>query len=452
MQWSLPSCLGVMSEKLIPDEPLEEPPVPQRPSSLAAVVTPEMDRLNGSIFFISYILIYLAAPVFYVDVVQAALCDKLGANHTVASLPAAAYYLGSIAPIVLAQFIPYRLEREAVVGIYVVTAALMGAVCVALILPLSNTIKTLAVVSQGLVLGVTNGLAQVYCYACLGRGCTTKGRARAYKLAFGIGPVAAVLGSLGSQFVLNHGIHFLAYPYDFAALYFAGTLSAAGVAGLSSRYKLVPVQEEQRPPVFRYILDSLRSYLRRGPLVWLLIGYLLWYSTLSATPNLGLYTREAMGREPQTLSGYILALRFGCKSLAGYFLGWMTARWGDRLPVITTTALVGSATLWAWVAPGYWYLLAFGLMGAGELGGAYFPNYALSFSAPGEIARNQSILMLATPLASLSPLLHGALTERFGFRASFLFGTVTAALGLWLAVRLPAKSAARTAAGEGTGP
>src|SRR5579864_493321 len=132
-----------MSEKLIPDQPPKDPRAPQGPSSPAAVVTPEMDRLNGSIFFISYVLIYLAAPVFYVDVVQAGLCDKLGASHTVASLPAAAFYFGCIAPIVLGQFIPYRLEREAVVAIFAVTGTVMGAVCAALILPLSNTIKTL---------------------------------------------------------------------------------------------------------------------------------------------------------------------------------------------------------------------------------------------------------------------------------------------------------------------
>jgi hypothetical protein len=55
------------------------------------VITPEMDRINGLIFFVSYVLVYLAAPVIYVDVVQAALCDKLGASTAVANLPASAF-------------------------------------------------------------------------------------------------------------------------------------------------------------------------------------------------------------------------------------------------------------------------------------------------------------------------------------------------------------------------
>ena len=41
-----------------------------------------------------------------------------------------------------------------------------------------------------------------------------------------------------------------------------------------------------------------------------------------------------------------------------------------RAPLVATACLVGAGSLWAWVAPGYAYLGAFGLMGAGELGGS----------------------------------------------------------------------------------
>jgi len=34
--------------------------------------------------------------------------------------------------------------------------------------------------------------------------------------------------------------------------------------------------------------------------------------------------------------------------------------------------------------------------------------------------------------------LHGALTDLFGFKASFAFGIATALLALWLVVHLPA--------------
>ena len=36
-----------------------------------------------------------------------------------------------------------------------------------------------------------------------------------------------------------------------------------------------------------------------------------------------------------------------------------------------TSMLLAASVLWGWQVPGYLYLIAFGLMGAGELGGAY---------------------------------------------------------------------------------
>ena len=71
-----------------------------------------MDRHNGRLYILSNILVYLAAPVIYVGVVQAALCDKLGANATVANLPATAFFLGIIYPnIVLPQRLGPRRGR-----------------------------------------------------------------------------------------------------------------------------------------------------------------------------------------------------------------------------------------------------------------------------------------------------------------------------------------------------
>jgi hypothetical protein len=60
----------------------------------SGAITPVMDRLNKWIFFVSYVLTYLAAPVIYVDVIQSALCDKLGASTTLANLPAPLICLG----------------------------------------------------------------------------------------------------------------------------------------------------------------------------------------------------------------------------------------------------------------------------------------------------------------------------------------------------------------------
>src|SRR5207247_7158137 len=87
--------------------------------------TPGMDLANGRIFLLSYLLIYLAAPVTYIGVVQAALCDKLGTGATVANLPFAFYQLGQFAPILFAWLIPHSLERSTVVWANSLTAAVL---------------------------------------------------------------------------------------------------------------------------------------------------------------------------------------------------------------------------------------------------------------------------------------------------------------------------------------
>ena len=55
-----------------------------------------LDRRNGNLFSYSYLLIFLAAPVLYVGVVQAALCDRLGASATVANLLALSLLFGKL--------------------------------------------------------------------------------------------------------------------------------------------------------------------------------------------------------------------------------------------------------------------------------------------------------------------------------------------------------------------
>src|SRR5262249_32846803 len=98
----------------------------------AQLLTPEAERKNSSIFLVSWLLTYFAAPVLYVGVVQAALCDKLGASATTANLPASAFLFGSFVPIVLAWRIPLRLEQSVIIWSSTVTSVSLGLVCVAL--------------------------------------------------------------------------------------------------------------------------------------------------------------------------------------------------------------------------------------------------------------------------------------------------------------------------------
>jgi hypothetical protein len=87
--------------------------------------------------------------------------------------------------------------------------------------------------------------------------------------------------------------------------------------------------------------------------------------------------------------------------------------------------------------PGYLYLGSFGLIGAGELGGAFFSSALLSWSLPIDAVRDMSILNLAVPAAGPAASVHGILTDRWGFSASFAFGFATAVLALTLIWRLP---------------
>jgi MFS family permease len=204
------------------------------------------------------------------------------------------------------------------------------------------------------------------------------------------------------------------------------------------------VEDEPAQPLVRYLVASTRAYAAIRALILLWAAYLLWNCTLGAVANLSLYTREAVGRDPKELSGLIMAIRFGCKSAGGFILGLLAVRYGLRSSVLATIGFFAAGMAWAWAAPGHTYLVVFGLLGAGELGGAYIPNLGMTLSPVAAGARNLSILTLATPASSFAPALHGWLTDRLGFHASFIFGLTTALLALALVLRIePVKPAAQ---------
>lgn len=405
----------------------------------AAEVTSRMDRHNGLIYGASTLLIYLAAPVFYVDIVQAGLLSRLGASRTIANLPASAYLLGGLAPILLASAIRRRAERSVLVVVFTLAALLLGLVSSTLILPAPTGVRIAAIILQGLVLGPLIVTAGVYRWQCLARGTSAEGRARALQWTFSVGPAAAVAGSLGAQYLLGSGsrVRILAYPYDYAALYLFGAACSGAIAILLSRFDLPPAEDEPRQAMIPWLRTGIGAFCSNRYLVTLFAGYFLLHCTLGASSNFSLATEQAMGVAPKQLSGIIMAMRFGLKAVAGFALGAAAIRFGVRMPVLTTISLAGIAALWAYGITGAAFLLAFGIMGAGELGGVYFPNYAVSLSSTAARARNIAILEIAGPLSAVVPALHGMLTDHFGFRASFLLGIATALVGVWLVLRLP---------------
>jgi hypothetical protein len=411
------------------------------------LITPAMDRRNGTLFQVMYMAIFLAAPISYVGVVQAILCDKLGSNATVANLPQATYLLGGFAPLILSLVVPHRLERAVVVWANGITASLIGVVFLALAVHLPNWVPLTVLVVQGLLQGISAATAQVFVFQCLARGTTLEGRNRAFKRTYFVSPICAVAGSLASQSILNGGLRSVRFPYDFALLYAGGCACMLIATVCGALFELAPLADEPRHSIYRELSDSVRGYISSRPLALLFCVYTLWYCAVNITPNLALYARHALGRDPKEVSGWIMALRFGCKSLGGYALGAIALRAGLRRSVTVCSALLVAGILWGWIIPGYAFLFAFGLLGAGELGGAYIPNYGVALSRPEATARNISILTLASPVSSFSPALFGILADRLGFGASFASSLLMALGAIWVTTRIrePEKTAASAA-------
>lgn len=66
------------------------------------------------------------------------------------------------------------------------------------------------------------------------------------------------------------------------------------------------------------------------------------------------------------------------------------------------------------IVPGYWFLLGFSLLGAGELFGVYMTNYILSCSSKARTRSNMGFASLTMlPTAPAGAIL-GALSDYFG--------------------------------------
>src|SRR6516164_1743951 len=183
----------VHSEQASPSGMPSESPLSQR----------ERTR-NMIIYAANVCLIFAAAPVIYIGIVQAVLCQKLGASITVANLPTSLYLAVAALPVLFAWYLPYvRLLRRVVVTGYA-TMSCMGALVTALlVLPVSNGAKVAAVVLHGAVMCGTIGVVNAFEWEVLIRGVPESLRGKTFSLALGVGPIMAVIGSICSQMVLN---------------------------------------------------------------------------------------------------------------------------------------------------------------------------------------------------------------------------------------------------------
>ncbi len=310
------------------------------------LISPAMDRRNGLLFLLMYAALFLAAPVSYIGVVQAVLCVTLGSNATIANLPSATYLLGGFAPLILSLVIPHRRERSVVVWANGITAVLIGAVFLALAAHLPNWVPLTVLIVLGLLQGISATTAQVFTFQCLARGTTIEGRNRAFKRTYFLTPICAVIGSLAAQHVLSGGMQSVKFPYNFALLYAVGFVCMAAVTLCGSLFQLVPIPDQPRRPLYLQLRECVRDYTSSRPLVLLFCVYALWYCALNITPNLALYAGHAIGHGSKEVSGLIMALRFGCKSIGGYALGALALHKGIRNSVMMCSVLLVAGILW----------------------------------------------------------------------------------------------------------
>jgi len=406
----------------------------QTPSSAGVMESPLCQRVqtrNMLIYAGNITLLYLAAPVVYIGIVQAVLCQKLGASAAVANLPASLYLAVAALPVLFAWYLPYvRLLRRVVVGGYAIIAIVGALVMVTLLLPVSKSMMVAVVVFHGAMMGATIGVINTFEWEVLIRGVPESLRGKAFSLGLGLGPIMAVVGSLCSQFVLNGRVGSitlgnLAFPKNFAVLYGVTVPAMVLATFQSSRYAIPkPAIENVRQNFFSEVIGGFGEYFRDRLILISSLAFILLYAGQVIMPNMTLFTHQAMGAAAERYVGYQDGLRFAFKVVAGLSLGWLLTRTNTKVTLLLTAIFTLMGLVCVLVLRGKWFLLSFGLLGAGELGYAYFSYYVLCSSEESKLRRNMAFFsMIQVPLAFV-PNIYGRLSDSFGFRSSFWLALV----------------------------
>lgn len=487
--------------------------LPTSDSSTTCALSWPQQRRNLILFAVCTGTQYLAAPVLYVGITQASLCDRLGADARTSNLPGTLFFAMTAMPALFAWLSPRVSSLKRNLSLFYVTSALMLAtLALTLALPVSNQFKLAMIVLQGGVSGAVMPAAIALLWEAMGRGSDESRRGLALSMAFGAGPLLAVFGSFGQTALLGgdlFGLHFsgLPYPRNFIILFAAG-VPVMGLAAIFSQFFVIaPVKlEQEREPVASVIglligiplmlaavatmqvavvpadgavesvssdsgigsslraLGTLsaigsvlafvyhfRTVLQQRVLLFATLVTILVYSGNVIPSNMNLYSSEALGDLPEKYAGVQNMLRFGFKVVAGAVLGWVLTRTNPKVGILATASIFLVAQIWAMCVTGPWYLVAFGIHGAGELVGVYAPNYIVSASRADQLRRNMAFVTMLMVPAAPAGYLYGAIVDgvkqagwtafgmnstSLGFRLSFLVCGLLILSGIVLAVLL----------------
>ncbi len=474
---------------------------PTSENSLDAGLLSWPDQRRNLVLFASCTgMQYLAAPVLYVGITQASLCDRLEADTRTSNLPATLFFAMTAMPAIIAWLSPKvaSLKRNLMLC-YSISAVMLATLAVTLMLPLPNSVKLAMVILQGGVSGAVMPAAIAFLWEVIGRGSAESKRGLALSLAFGLGPILAVVGSFAQTALLGgtlFGWKFSGaeYPWNFVVLFGAGAPVMAVAAYLSRWFVVLPVEHElEREPLsdvlplligvpmmfasvallhfasvrsnemFRFagygaaavalvaIVYYFRSLLSQRVLLLATVVTILVYAVNGSPSNMNLYSQSALGDSPEKYAGLQNMLRFGFKAVAGGFLGWMLTRTNPRAGILATATICLASQIWAMLVTGPWYLAAFVIFGAGELIGVYSPNYMVSASKTNDLRRTMAFATMLMVPAAPAGYLYGAIVdfvkshkltalgltpESLGFQASFLASSVLILCGIVVAVSL----------------
>jgi hypothetical protein len=410
---------------------------------------------NLIVFGVNTWLFYLASPVLLVGFLHASLCSKLGASDAVANLPSSAYLIFAMMPVLIAWYFPAVAQLKRVLVVSYSLLALVGALVVAsLLLPLPNGLQLAMLVLHGGVTGGALTVATMFLFEVLQLGVSETRRGPALSLGYGVGPVFAVLGSLTSQLLLSGrlgpvDLGMIPYPWNFATIFAASVPAMLLAALLANRLLIIPlpVEEATRQSFWTSVFGGLADFLgNRALLITAMVG-ILGFAAYQIGPNMTLYTEVATGTPADQYVGYQLALRFSFKVMSGLFVGWLLTRTHPKASMLATASFGLSGIAWALLVPGEWFLLGFGLLGAGELFGVYLTNYIMCCSTKAQTRRNVGFASLLLFPAAPAAWLFGSISDFFGeqysrtvgFQLSFALAIVFLGSALLLTGLLPAR-------------
>jgi MFS family permease len=395
---------------------------------------------------------YLAAPVLYVGATHAAMLKRMESSNFLANSPETVYYFFAFVPVLITALLPsVRWLKPLLTGCYLLAALAAAGVALGVWLGVSPQVLGSAVVTQGVLTGMTIPLAITLVWEAMARGVAESRRGSTLALAYGGGPLLAAVGSLGSGALLNGEVlgsklwEPWAFPANYGAVFAAAVIPLLLASFFASRFVVAPDATEEPSSASQSGLGlaGLAEFWTNPLLRWISLVTILLYAGNTIVANLTLNTQQAMTSDP---SDYVMsqtAIRFGTKALAGMLLGLLVAKTSPRAGLLATGLVYLLAPTYAAFATGLAYLATFPIYGAGELVGVYAPNYLLAASRPRDLRRNMAVAnLLMVPAAPLG-LVFGAVsdmvgkrsTEAEGYRASFLLCTAIMGLGLVLAWR-----------------